>query len=210
MYSILFILLFFIKDSQSACSGYSLNKTNKPLSNQSDDETINFNSKSIDILKNFKLLNRIILRQNESANSSKDSISYLRLNSKKFKKFKYSSKSSRFLVSKYNYRQKFARRRKRSSTYQSNQSFNKEITDKQREVLIALSHKYQNDNELTPEQIKFISSFTPTEEFINFSASTSQPPPAYVELPPSLRVFFYCVYTLIFFVGLIGNSLVSL
>lgn len=32
---------------------------------------------------------------------------------------------------------------------------------------------------------------------------------AYVELPPSLKVFFYCIYTLIFFVGLIGNSLVS-
>lgn len=32
--------------------------------------------------------------------------------------------------------------------------------------------------------------------------------PTYIELPPSLKVFFYCIYSLIFVLGVCGNALV--
>lgn len=107
-----------------------------------------------------------------------------------------------------------SRRSKRTtSVYTNDLSYNEKLTAQDADnELIILPLRLQS--ELTNHEINQIKLNMKNKNFTfmfdNFNSSNYQNATIYVDFPPSLKVFFYCVYTLIFFVGLIGNSLVSL
>lgn len=106
-------------------------------------------------------------------------------------------------------------RSRRSSVHNaSNVSSEKKLERKDKLLPFLIPHRLQAEliakNEL--QNLKILSHLNiSTMHYLtdNSTDYNSTNAAAYVELPPSLKVFFYCVYTLIFFVGLIGNSLVG-
>lgn len=154
----------------------------------------------------------------------------INLNSKKLKSIDRHTRSK--LFKHYLKSRTFSRRRRRNTS--SNLSLNEQIDKRNDGDLLPLSHKlppsdnpikkqldFSNLNQslanLTLHYQTFIDNYYSLALDGNSSSLngtdlynlTNNNTTTYVELPPSLKVFFYCVYTLIFFVGLIGNSLVS-